>query len=180
MPDKPDPTSAAPAPRGRGTPPGQGTITPPHGGRIGNAPFVATEEQRAKVRTYAKVFPIHGEHYIARLIGVSRNTLRTHFADDLELGRAEMLASVGSQIINRALDANAESVKGDIEAQKFILARLGGWTTKVEVGDKARQPFGGAPIDLSRLSEADLETYGRLSAIAEGLDPDDVVGSEDD
>lgn len=180
MPDKPDPTSAAPAPRGRGTQPGQGTITPPHGGRIGNAPFVPTEEQRAKVRTYAKTFPIHGEHYIARLIGVSRNTLRTHFADDLEHGRAEMLAAVGSQMINRALNAEAETVKGDIDAQKFILARLGGWTTKVEVGDKARQPFGGAPIDLSRLSAADLETYGRLSAIAEGLDPDDVVGSSDD
>lgn len=152
----------------------------PHGGAIGNPAFVPTEEQRAKVRTYAKVFPIHGEHFIARLIGVSRNTLRKHFADDLELGRAEMLASVGSQMINRAIDASNETVKGDLDAQKYILARLGGWTTKVEVGDKARQPFGGETIDLSRLSEEQLEAYGRLAAIAEGLDPDDVVDSDAD
>lgn len=150
----------------------------PHGGRIGNPPFVPTEEQRQMVRTYAKTFPVHGEHYIARLIGVSRVTLRTHFADDLELGRAEMLAAVGSQVVNRAINASAETVKGDLDAQKFILARLGGWTTKIETGDKARQPFGGPAVDLSRLSAEDLEAYGRLSALAEGLDPDDVVGSD--
>lgn len=148
-------------------------------GRFGNPPFVPTDEQRQKVRTYAKTFPVHGEHYIARLIGVSRDTLRRHFADDLELGRAEMLASVGSQVINRALNAESETAKGDLDAQKFILARLGGWTTKVEVGDKAARPFGGS-VDLSRLNDEQLAEYGRLAALAEGLDPDDVVGSDDD
>ncbi len=150
-------------------------------GRFGNPPFVPTDEQRQKVRTYAKTFPVHGEHYIARLIGVSRDTLRRHFADDLELGRAEMLASVGSQVINRAINAESETAKGDLDAQKFILARLGGWTTKVEVGDKARQPFGGPAPDLSRLTDEQLEEYGRLAALAEGLDPDEVVdaGADD-
>lgn len=180
MPDQPPQPPETESPRGRGTPPGQGTVVTPNGGRIGNPPFQPTDDQRQKVRTYAKTFPVHGEHFIARLIGVSRNTLRTHFADDLELGRAEMLASVGSQMINRAINAEAETVKGDIDAQKFILARLGGWTTKLDVGEKANRPFGGDAIDLSRLNEADLETYGRLSAIAEGMDPDDVVGTDDD
>lgn len=146
----------------------------------GNPPFVPTEEQRLKVRTYAKTFPVHAEHYIARLIGVSKDTLRRHFADDLELGRAEMLASVGSQMVNRALKADADTVKGDLDAQKFILARLGGWTTKVEVGERAARPFGAPQVDLSRLSDEDLATYGRLAAIAEGMDPDDVAGSADD
>jgi hypothetical protein len=164
----------------RGAPAGGGTITPAHGGRIGNPPFIPTDEQRLQVRAHAKVFPVHAEHYIATLIGISVSTLRRHFQDDLTLGRAEMLASVGAQMINRSLNADAETVKGDIDAQKFILARLGGWTTKVEVGDKARQPFGGEPVDLSRLSDRDLAEYGRLAAIAEGLDPDDVVGQRDD
>ena len=164
----------------RGAPAGAGTITPAHGGRIGNPPFVPTDEQRAKVRTHAKVFPIHAEHYIAALMGFSVSTLRRHFADDLLLGRAEMLAAVGAQFVNRAMNADAETVRGDQDSQKFILARLGGWTTKVEVGDKARQPFGGQPVDLSRLSDADLAEYGRLAAIAEGLDPDDVLGQRDD
>jgi hypothetical protein len=147
-------------------------------GHKGNPPFVPTEEQRQKVRTYAKTFPVHGEHYIARLIGISRMTLRQHFADDLELGRAEMLASVGSQMVNRALNAESETAKGDLDAQKFILARLGGWTTKVEVGEKAARPFGGS-ADLSRLSDEQLAEYGRLAALAEGMDPDDVVGPDD-
>lgn len=149
-------------------------------GHRGNVPFIPTDDQRAKVRAHAKVFPIHAEHYIAALIGVSVSTLRRHFADDLLLGRAEMLASVGAQVVNRAMDAEAKTVKGDLDAQKFILARLGGWTTKVEMGDKARQPFGGDAPDLSRLSDADLAEYGRLAAIAEGLDPDDVLGQRDD
>lgn len=152
----------------------------------GNAPFVPTEDQRAKVRAYAKTFPVHGEHYIAALMGFSRDTLRRHFADDMLLGRAEMLASVGSQMVNRAMNAEATGqdgkpiAKGDLDAQKFILARLGGWTTKVEVGDKASIPFGGETPDLSRLSEEELEEYGRLAAIAEGLDPDEIVGNSGD
>ena len=158
----------------RGTPPGAGTVVTERGGRIGNPPFVPTEEQRAKVRTYAKTFPVHGEHLIARLMGFSRDTLRRHFADDLELGRAEMLASVGSQMINRALNADSETAKGDLDAQKFILARLGGWSTKVEMTGKGGRPI--EHVDLSRLSAEQLEEYGRLAAIAEGLDPEEVVG----
>lgn len=147
-------------------------------GHRGNVPFIPTDDQRAKVRAHAKVFPIHAEHYIAVLIGVSLSTLRRHFADDLLLGRAEMLAAVGAQFVNRAMNAENEAIKGDQDSQKFILARLGGWTTKVEVGDKARQPFGGEAVDLSRLSDAELAEYGRLAAIAEGHDPDD--GQPDD
>lgn len=173
MSQPPDSPGEPPAPaRGRGAQPGH----------FGNQPFVPTAEQRERARTLAKTFPVHGEHYIARLLGISRMTLRTHFADDLELGRAEMLASVGAQMINRAINAEGETIKGDIDAQKFILARMGGWTTKVEVGEKGARPFGGGPApDLSRLNKEELDEYGRLSAIAEGLDPDEVVdGGADD
>lgn len=147
-------------------------------GHWGNQPFVPTDEQRQKVRTYAKTFPVHGEHYIARLMGFSKDTLRRHFADDLELGRAEMLAAVGSQMVNRAMNADNETVKGDLDAQKFILARLGGWTTKVEMTGKGGRPI--ENVDLSRLSPEQLAEYGRLAAVAEGLDPEDVVGDSTD
>lgn len=175
MSDAPQPARGGPQPKVR-----EDDARGASKGSFGQAPFIPTDEQREKVRAHAKVFPIHAEHYIAALMGFSVSTLRRHFADDLTLGRAEMLASVGAQMVNRSMNADAETVKGDIDAQKFILARLGGWTTKVEVGDKARAPFGGAPVDLSRLSDADLAEYGRLAAIAEGLDPDDVLGQPDD
>lgn len=167
----------------RGTPPGAGTVITARGGRIGNPPYQATEAQRQKVRTLAKTFPIHAEKLIARLIGCSVDTLRRHFEDDLELGRAEMLASVGAQMITRAIqgddavDANGKLLTpGNLDAQKYILARLGGWTTKVEHSGP-----GGGPveiIDLSNLSEEELEDYGRLSARAQGLEPDEVDGPD--
>jgi hypothetical protein len=169
----PDPEEAPKAPNAkvrdddaRGKPAGQP-------GR-GVQPFQPTEEQRSRVRTLAKTFPVHGEHYIARLMGFSRDTLRRHFADDMELGRAEMLAAVGSQMVNRALDANAETAKGDLDAQKYILARLGGWTTKVEMTGKGGGPV--ESVDLSGMNPVQLREYGRAAAIAPGLDPDEVVG----
>lgn len=143
-------------------------------GRRGNLPFEPTEEQRAKVRTLAKTFPVHGEHYIARLMGFSRDTLRRHFSDDMEMGRAEMLASVGSQMVNRALDSENKTVKGDLDAQKYILARLGGWTTKVELAGRDGRPI--ETVDLSGMTPAALREYGRVAAIQQGLDPDEAVG----
>ena len=164
----------------RGTPPGRGTIVPAHGGRIGNPPFVPTEAQRMKVRQLAKAFPVNGEHHIARLCGFSKQTLRRHFLDDLELGRAEMLAALGAQMVNRALDAEKADehgqklAKGDLDAQKFVLARLGGWSTKVEHAG----PDGGAiPIrtfDLSHLTAdqkaALLPVIDQLLAQAPAID----------
>jgi hypothetical protein len=151
------PSSAPERVKSRGTPPGKGVLVMPHGGRIGMPPFVKTPEQAARARQLAKAFPPAGERHIARLMGIGYQTLRRHFADDLELGRAEMLAAVGAQMVNRAIDANATDsegkpiVKGDLDAQKFILARLGGWSTKVE-----HSGAGGGPIrtfDLSNLSD---------------------------
>lgn len=137
----------------RGTPPGAGTMPGAYGGRIGNPPFVATEEQRAKVREYAKVFPIHGEHLIARLMGFSRDTLRRHFADDMEMGRAEMLFDVGRQVWDRAVNGTTDKSKGDLDAQKFILARLGGWSTKVEMTGRDGGPIQHATFDTSSMTD---------------------------
>lgn len=158
----------------RGTPKGKAALEQPHGGRIGNPPFQPTEEQRELVRTYAKTFPVHAEENIATLLGIHRSTLRLHFGADIKLARAQMLASVGAQMINRAMDAINQTVKGDIEAQKFVLARLGGWTTKVELTGRDGAPV--ETIDLSGMSAEALREYGRNAAIAEGLDPDEVVG----
>ena len=140
----------------------------------GNPPFAATAQQREKCRTLSKTFPVHAEHNIATLLGLSLSTLKRHFQDDLNMGRAEMLAAVGAQMINRALDLNTKNAKGDIDAQKFILARLGGWTTKVELGGEGGGPI--ATIDLSGMSPQALREYGRQAAMLRGLNPDEAVG----
>lgn len=165
--------------KGRGCPPGQGTVPALHGGTIGNPPFVATDEQRARVRELAQIFPPAGEHYIASLLGIARDTLRRHFADDLVIGRAELIEKVGSQMIARALKSDDDEAKGDFQAQRLVLTTRGGWSEKHEHTGKD-----GGPIehrtkpDLSVLSDEELEDYGRLSAKLEGRDPDDVVGHD--
>jgi hypothetical protein len=162
----------------RGTPRGAGTVAPAHGGLIGNPRFVPTDEQRLKVRTLAKTFPTHSQHLIAVLLGISDDTLTRHFKDDLELGRAEMLAAIGSQMIQRAIDAETidgkgqKVAKGDLDAQKFILARLGGWTTKVEMTGK-----GGGPIEYSNMTEEEIdrriaELTGKYAGPGEGEEDD--------
>jgi hypothetical protein len=77
-------------------------------------------------------------------------------------------------MVNRALNADAETAKGDLDAQKFILARLGGWSTKVEMTGKDGRPV--ETVDLSGMSAAALREYGRQSALQAGLDPDEAVG----
>lgn len=153
-------------------------------GTFGNPPFQPTDEQRARVRQLAKAFPHHAQAHIAALLGISEDTLQRHFPTELELGRAEMLANVGAQMISRAIDADAVGqdgkpiAKGDIDAQKYVLARLGGWTTKVEIGGRDGRPI--EYVDLSRLSAEELEEYGRLAAKAEGLDPETLLGGPSD
>lgn len=165
----PDPRRTHPKVReddARGAPKGAGVVELPNGSRIGNPPHVPTQENRDKVRTLAKTFPAHARHFIARLIGVSVSTLDRHYADDMELGRAEMLAAVGAQVVNRAMNAEHETAKGDLDAQKFILARLGGWSTKLEVTGKDGGPVQVKDFDLSQLSEDEkrllLGTVDRL------------------
>lgn len=152
---------------------GGGTAHPqPHGGRIGNPPFVPTDQQRAEVRALAQIFPPHAQHHIAIRLDISEDTLSRHFRYELARGRADMLAAVGAQMIKRAIHgANAEGVTGDPDMQKFIMARLGGWG-RVEVTGPGGGPI--QTIDLSRLNAEQFYEYGRLSAIAEGIDPDSI------
>lgn len=165
----------------RGTPAGAGTVEARNGGRIGNPPYAPTDDSRSRVRTLAQVHPEHSNHRIAAQLGISRSTLERHHREDIDFGRAQMISAIGAQMIQRALKGNdavdAEGnplCPGDIDAQKFILARLGGWSTKIEMTGK-----GGAPvemIDLSGMTPEALREYGRQAAIQAGLDPDEAVG----
>lgn len=178
----------APRPDRRGTPPGDQTKPKgqrregtEHEGKSGNIGYARTDEVAARVRTLAQTVPEHSNENIAIQLGISRSTLEKYYRQDLDLGRAQMVSAVASQVIQRAIhgdDArNAEGkllAPGNLQAQFFILARRGGWSAKVEHAGK-----GGGPVevvDLSGLSAAAFREYGRQAAIAQGLDPDETVG----
>jgi hypothetical protein len=124
----------------RGAPAGKTTMMiEANGGIIGNPPFVPTDEQRALVLDLSKRFPHQGRNHIATIMGISVSTLDKYFSSEMAMGRAQMLAAVAGQLINRAIhgDANGPDgkplAKGDLDAQKFILARMGGWSMKAEI-----------------------------------------------
>jgi hypothetical protein len=176
--------------RPHGTPPGQGTVTPLHGGRIGNPPYVRDEAIAQRVRVEAKLFPPAGERLLARRLGITAKILRDHYGPELELGRGELIASLASQEIALAMDAaagqpkdgNAPVAKGDPNARRWVLTKMGGWINK-SIHEHSGPD--GAPIqhevDLTKFSAEDLTNYGRLAAIHAGVDPDTIpVVSNDD
>lgn len=98
------------------------------GGSIGVAPHIVTEEMRAKVREMAAVFPIETQDRMAMALDMSPSTLTRHYREDIDVGRAKMIAEIGVQMLRRAVNARDPNVTGDLEAQKFVLSRLGGWS----------------------------------------------------
>jgi hypothetical protein len=77
-----------------------------------------------------------------------------------------------------ALGTITEISRERLDAIKYALARIGGWSSKLEMSGPNGRPI--ETVDLSRLSPKQLEEYGRLAAIAEGLDPEGVVGDSSD
>jgi hypothetical protein len=141
----------------RGAPAGAGVILPEHGGRIGNPPHVPTEEQRRKVRALAQTMKAElpvSRRWIARNMGFSVATLDRHYADDMEQGRAEVVASLGAKLIGIAMGTTQVQSKEQLDAIKFALARIGGWSTKLEVTGQNGGPVQHATFDLSKLDEA--------------------------
>lgn len=117
----------------------------PHGGSIGNPPFVPTDQQRADVRAWAK---IADENTIARQLGISRSTLVKYFAPELQSGRFEAVAAIGGKLIQKAM-------AGNIPSMIFYLRTQGKWNTRVEVTGADGGPV--QHIDLAKFLEGKSE-----------------------
>jgi hypothetical protein len=138
----------------RGTPPGAGTVVSPTGGRIGNPPFQATEEQRIQVRTLAKVC---SQEMIATQLGISTDTLQRHFRRELDMGKAEAVSTIGAGLLKKAMD-------GNLTAMIFYLRTQGKWNTRVE-----HTGVDGGPIRTYDLSGFSLEQKRQLLPLLEAM-----------
>jgi hypothetical protein len=146
-------------------------------GHFGNVAFVPTEAQRQKVRTLAKTMKheqLAARSWIASQMGFSVATLDRHFMEDMVAGRAEVVASLGATLIGVAMGTIKEISRERLDAIKYALARIGGWSSKVEMSGPAGGPV--QTVDLTGLSAAALREYGRQAALQMGLDPDEAVG----
>lgn len=65
---------------------------------------------------------------IARLLKISERTLYAHFPDELAHGKAEVVARIGSSLVQKAL-------KGDNSSAQYYLSRNGGaaWADKQKI-----------------------------------------------
>lgn len=107
----------------RGTPAGAGTITPEHGGRIGNPPFVPTEQQRRDVEAWTRAgLTADG---CAELLGISRATVDRHFKAELRISRLKVQAAIGASLVRKAL-------AGNLTAQIFYLRTQAKWNVRIE------------------------------------------------
>lgn len=103
---------------------------------------------------------------VARKLGISLTTLKTHYEADYVLGQDEGEATLMAKLFNQGKAGNANA------AWKWM-ARKGLTVPERQPGDVPGRKIG--QIDLSRLNDDQLEQYGRLAAIAEGLDPDAII-----
>ena len=87
----------------------------------GRPPHEPTEANRQKVITCAAVgIP---QMDVARLLGMSINTLRKHYLDELETGSIEANVAIGGTLFNKAKS-------GDTTAMIWWTKARMGWTDK--------------------------------------------------
>lgn len=65
---------------------------------------------------------------IAAIIGIHDETLRKHYAHELDHGRAKVVAQVANSLVKKALSDRTDSVS----AAKFYLQSQGGWQERSE------------------------------------------------
>lgn len=115
-------------------------------GEFSIPPFVATDEQRERVKDLARVV---NDDQIAFLMGISRDTLHRHFRKEIDIARAGTTAAIGGKLIAAAL-------AGDKASQIFYMKTRGGWSQKHEVSGPGGGPIETRTFDFSRYTAEEL------------------------
>lgn len=133
----------------------------PRGGRPSHVP---TDQTRRLVERLSALDIPPGE--IAGIIGVSRETLRKHYRQELETGLARMIAHVGANLLKATGRTGAHATR----ASMFLLQARGGWRTtgvdpllSFEAATKS-EPTAYDGTDIHALSDEELEAYDALLA----------------
>jgi hypothetical protein len=166
----------------------------PHSGRgarageRGQAPHEPTEESRIRAKTLAGFMPVT---LVAVHMDIDVKTLRKHYGRELASGRAAIVASVGSSMIQQAMqpDSPTTDVRLRHDARKFVLARLGGWNQSSDLADAEassarRYDFSHLSLDMKRALLAVLAQIregsgdGKEQELAQIAGPDGVEDAE--
>lgn len=130
----------------------------------GRPPHEPTPELRLQIKTLARLVGLEG---IAEHVGLSVETINKYYRTEFEEGRSEAIIGVKGKLLTQAMAGNVNAIWKYLHMQGEIKPQ------RVEHTGRDGGPI--QHVDLSRLSAEQLELYGRLAAIAEGLDPDAII-----
>jgi len=89
--------------------------------KAGRPPHVKTEENAERVEALCAYGMDHVT--IAKMFGISHDTLTKYYRDELDIGKSKVVEQVAN-----SLKLNA--MYGDVQAQKFFLSSRAGWAEK--------------------------------------------------
>jgi hypothetical protein len=131
----------------------------------GRPAFVPTEQERKQVEALSG-YGLSHEH-ISALIrdGISLDTLRAHFKDELVKGKAKANAQAAKSIFQKV-------ISGDTGMMRYWGATQLGWreTQHVEHTGKDGGAITVANVDFKNLSDAELATMQALMTKAKGAE----------
>lgn len=128
-----------------------------------------TDAKRARVRELSK---IGTQEEVADRMGFSVDTLQRHYIKEWREGHSESTMAIKARLLQAAMGING--APGSVNAMWKFLTLMGA----IPRQSLALTGPGGGPIeavDLTKLTAEQLTEYGRLAAIAQGLDPDGIV-----
>ena len=121
-------------------------------------PHEPTDKDRKQVSLMAGIGLTHDQ--IAKIIGISDETLRKYYDKELEISAAMMNAQVAQNLFSIATSKGAGSVASAI----FWMKTRGGWreVERKEITGADGTPIAVASVDLRGLSDAELGTMQTL------------------
>ena len=121
-------------------------------------PHEPTDKDRKQVSLMAGIGLTHDQ--IAKIIGISDETLRKYYDKELEISAAMMNAQVAQNLFSIATSKGAGSVASAI----FWMKTRGGWreVERKEITGADGTPIAVASVDLRGLSDVELATMQTL------------------
>lgn len=125
---------------------------------MAQAPHVPTDETREKVDALVVAGVLQPD--ICKVIGVSENTLRKYYSQELETALDKTIANVSATLVQKAMS-------GDTASCIFFLKVRGkkyGWTERHEITGEE-----GGPIKTEDVTERDADAFAReLASLVAG------------
>lgn len=118
-----------------------------------------TTETKSQVKAMA-AFGIRQED-IAAYLGITDKTLRVHYREELDKGATEANIKVAQSLFRQATE------EGNTAAAIFWMKSRAGWSEKQII---QHQAGGQTDVDLSRLSNKELQTWRKLLAKSSSAD----------